>query len=104
MCVGGNGMRRRLCAFCFLLLCPLWGHSVLIKCCASKLEDALPHAGASWAESLRSLGTAARSLLAKVLLDRQTRKVGYNVLGRLKSLGLTARRPAIRRQKEGLCN
>jgi hypothetical protein len=71
---------------------------------ALKLEDALPHAGALWAESLRSLGAAARSLLAKVLLDRQTRKVGHNVLGRLESLGLTARRPAVQWQKEGLCD
>lgn len=72
------------------LLCPLWG---LVDVCdvSVRLEDACPHAWALWTETLSSLGTTARSLLAKILLDRKTRAFRSSVLGGLQPLRFATR-------------
>jgi hypothetical protein len=97
----GSVRRRFVGLFVLSSGCPLWGLA-MYGSEMLRLEDAFPHAGAAGTETLSSLGAAACSLLAKVLLDGNAGDLGDCVLGGLESLGLTEIRPAIRQEDKRL--
>ena len=74
-------LRRHTMAFSVISSVPSLGSFSVARC--GDLENTFPHAWALRAEALSRLSATARSLLAKVFLDRQTGELGDGVLGGL---------------------